>query len=181
MRQKRLLPFRGITVIDIIFLILTPESVRACASRPPRFADPRPHKGARAVSSGWRKRASRVQNVAPPHGGPPVAARFIMRCTITRRSPVKAGDRVSLSPARTSAGASPELYSFSLQSLGFKFHFLPWILIQKFYFCRLGPPIGIDSMSNVQLGPSSFNFRIGLKKMNLFGTVVIISAFLSFD
>ena len=51
----------------------------------------------------------------------------------------------------------------------------------SFDFVQLGPPIGIDSMSSFQFGPPSFNFRIGLKKMNLFSTVISISSFLPFD
>jgi hypothetical protein len=51
----------------------------------------------------------------------------------------------------------------------------------SFDLVRLGPPIGFNSVSIFQFGPPSFNFRIGLKKMNLFGTVVSISSILSFD
>ena len=70
------------------------------------------------------------------------------------------------------------------------FHFGPYISnfvcfpdfwYISFDFVQLGPPIGIDSMFSFPFGPPSFNFRIGLKKMNLFSTVVSISSFLPFD
>ena len=51
----------------------------------------------------------------------------------------------------------------------------------SFDLVRLGPPIGIDSMSSFQFGPPSFNFRIGLKRINLFDTKVSIFANLSFN
>ena len=51
----------------------------------------------------------------------------------------------------------------------------------SFDFIQLGPPIGMESVVMFQFGPYSFNFRIYLKKMNLFSTVVSISSFLPFD
>ena len=75
----------------------------------------------------------------------------------------------------------PSCVLFHFGPCNFNFFLFPDFWYISFDFVRLGPPIGINSMSIFQFGPPSFNFRIGLKKMNLFGTVVSISSFLSFD
>ena len=74
----------------------------------------------------------------------------------------------------------PYLPTFHFSPLLFNFIYDPDFLYISFDLVRLGPPIGIDSMSIFQFGPP-FNFRIGLKMMNLLGTVVLISSVLSFD
>ena len=63
------------------------------------------------------------------------------------------------------------------------FHFSPWTLnfVYDPDFCyisfdliRLGPSIEINSMLMFHFGSTSFNFWIGFKKINLFGTTVSI-------
>ena len=75
----------------------------------------------------------------------------------------------------------PSCHMFHFGPYSSNFVCFPDFWYISFDFVQLGPPIGIDSMFIFQFGPSSFNFRIGLKKMNLFSTVVSISSFRPFD
>ena len=74
----------------------------------------------------------------------------------------------------------PYLHPFHFSPLSFNFVSGPDFKYISFDFVQWGPPIGIDAMSIFQFGPP-FNFQIGLKNINLFGTVFLISLFLSFD
>ena len=78
-------------------------------------------------------------------------------------------------------GSPPYLHPFHFSPLSFNFVSGPDFRYISFDFVQLGPPIGIDAMSIFQFGPPSFNFRIGLKKKNLLGTVVLISSVFSFN
>ena len=75
----------------------------------------------------------------------------------------------------------PSLQMFHFSPYSSNFICFPDFWYISFDFVRLGSPIGIDSMFSFQFGPLSFNFRIGLKRMNLFSTVVLISSFFPFD
>ena len=75
----------------------------------------------------------------------------------------------------------PYLPTFHFSPLLFNFISGPDFLYISFDLVRLGPPIGIDSMSIFHFGSPSFNFRIGCKKLNIFGTEVSICGTLSFD
>ena len=75
----------------------------------------------------------------------------------------------------------PSLLLFSFGPSCFNFILFPDFWYISFDFVRVGPPIGIDSMSSFQFGPPSFNFRIALKKINLFSTIFLISSVLSFN
>ena len=71
------------------------------------------------------------------------------------------------------------LFHFSLWTLNFvcgpDFYYISFDLV------RLGFSIKINSMLMFHFDPPSFNFRIGLKNINLFGTIVLIFSILSFD
>ena len=75
----------------------------------------------------------------------------------------------------------PSFLLFPFGPFCFNFVLFPDFWYISFDFVRLGPPIGIDSMSSFQFGPPSFNFRIALKKINLFSTIFLISSVLSFN
>ena len=75
----------------------------------------------------------------------------------------------------------PRCHMFHFGPCSSNFVCFPDFWYISFDFVRLDPLIGIDSMFSFQFGPPSFNFRIGLKKMSLFSTVVSISLFLPFD
>ena len=75
----------------------------------------------------------------------------------------------------------PSCILFHLGPFCFNFDLFPDFWYICFDFVRLGPPIGIDSMSSFHFGPPSFNFRFVLKKINLFSTIFLISSVLSFN
>ena len=58
----------------------------------------------------------------------------------------------------------PSCYMFHFSPYSSNFVCFPDFWYRSFDFIQLGPPIGIDSVFIFQFGPSSFNFRIGLKK-----------------
>ena len=93
--------------------------------------------------------------------------------------------RFSLSPARKSAGESPNVWYFSFRSLDFRFCVFSWFWFNfgaiSLGLVRLGPPIRIHWMSMLHFGPPSFNFRIGFKLFNKYSTEVLIYSIWSFS
>ena len=98
---------------------------------------------------------------------------------------LKRRPRFSLSPARKSAGESPNLWYFSFRSLDFRFCVFSWFWFNfgaiSLGLVRLGPPIRIHWMSMLHFGPPSFNFRIGFKLFNKYSTEVLIYSIWSFS
>ena len=137
-KTKTFISFQGLSGNWPHFFILFPFIVSACVTRAYLFHSPRPVQVARASSYG-------DGDEIPTYRAVRLGVFFLPRWRVYHQNAGgRAGDRLnrrsrfSLSPAHKSAGESPNLCNFLLQSLDFGFCLFSWFWLHKFWFSSIG-------------------------------------------